>query len=390
MFKKSYQKNIPLLISSEVLAFFGITSLWVIYLAQSGMTMVEIGLLEGCFHATSFVAEIPSGALADRLSYRTNLLLSRLLGIISCLFMIFADSFWLFALGMVTSALCYNFDSGTSEALLFESVTAHAGKARFLKINSVKSALFELTFTLGAMVAGLFVHRGMSNIYWIQIALYMVSIALIILTKEPEEELKADRKKRQTFRLIFKTAYTTLKENQGLFEMMVISEVISTFLAVYYMYFQNEIQDLAGWQISLIMAVSAIFAAGFAWGSARIGKRFFIFKLLPFIITTSAILLMVTVTDHFAVSLATYLITGGFSAMLAPIFSNYFNPLIPSSSRATLISLTSMLYSLGMIIMFPVLGFLIEKIGFSHVFGGVGVLLMICALLVKNKLSEKF
>jgi MFS family permease len=353
------------------------------------MTMVEIGLLEGLFHATSFIAEIPSGALADRLSYRTNLLLSRLLGIISCFLMIYAQSFGLFALGMMMSALCYNFDTGTSEAMLFESVAAHFGKARFLKINSLRSGLFELTFTLGAMVAALFVHGEMSDIFWIKIVLYVLSLGLIILTKEPDGDLAEERVEHQTFQVIFKTAYTSLKETRGLFEMMVISQLISTFLAVYYMYFQNEIQHLAGWQISLVMALSTIFSVAFAWRAPRIGGKISIFKLLPITIAASGVLLLLTGTNHFGLLLAAYLLTSGFTAMLAPIFSHYFNQIIPSRSRATLISVTSMLYSLGMIITFPMIGLLIEHFGFSLVFGCVGVLLLIFAVWVKNKLAEK-
>ncbi len=46
------------------------------------------GLLESIFHATSVICEIPSGMLADRFSYKTNLYLSRIAGIVSSVLML--------------------------------------------------------------------------------------------------------------------------------------------------------------------------------------------------------------------------------------------------------------------------------------------------------------
>ena len=66
MFKRSYRKNIGLMAGVEFFAFLGITSFWILFLSQNGMSLWQIGLLESIFHATSVICEIPSGMLADR------------------------------------------------------------------------------------------------------------------------------------------------------------------------------------------------------------------------------------------------------------------------------------------------------------------------------------
>ena len=73
MFRRSYKRNIPLMAGVEFLGFLGITSFWILFLSQNGMSLLQIGLLESIFHATGIVFEIPSGMLADRFSYKTNL-----------------------------------------------------------------------------------------------------------------------------------------------------------------------------------------------------------------------------------------------------------------------------------------------------------------------------
>ena len=53
MFKRSYRKNIGLMAGVEFFAFLGITSFWILFLSQNGMSLWQIGLLESIFHATS-------------------------------------------------------------------------------------------------------------------------------------------------------------------------------------------------------------------------------------------------------------------------------------------------------------------------------------------------
>ena len=88
MFKPNYRKNIGLMAGVEFFAFMGITSFWILFLSQNGMSLWQIGLLESIFHATSVICEIPSGMLADRYSYKTNLYLSRIAGIVSSILML--------------------------------------------------------------------------------------------------------------------------------------------------------------------------------------------------------------------------------------------------------------------------------------------------------------
>ena len=83
MFKRTYKGNIPLLAGLEFTSYFGITSFWILFFIQNGLSLLQIGLLESIFHGTSLLCEIPSGMLADRFSYKTNLYLARLASIVS-------------------------------------------------------------------------------------------------------------------------------------------------------------------------------------------------------------------------------------------------------------------------------------------------------------------
>ncbi|MDE7250230.1 MAG: MFS transporter, partial [Lachnospiraceae bacterium] len=98
------------------------SSIWVLYLAYCGLSLAQIGLVEGIYHATSILFEIPSGALADLLGRKRCMILSRICIAISCMIMLFAIGFWFFALSFVIQALGNNLNSGSEEALVYDSM----------------------------------------------------------------------------------------------------------------------------------------------------------------------------------------------------------------------------------------------------------------------------
>ncbi len=98
--KIKYSSNISKGYTYSFLSWFGITSLWVMYLQTKGLSLVEIGLCESIFHIASFLFEVPSGVLADRLTYKFDLILGRLAAILSAVIILFGQTFWMFALGL--------------------------------------------------------------------------------------------------------------------------------------------------------------------------------------------------------------------------------------------------------------------------------------------------
>ena len=84
------------------------SSIWVLYLAYCGLNLAQIGVVEGIYHATGILFEIPSGAVADLLGRKRSMVLSKLCIAVSCIIMLFARSFWFFALSFAVQALGNN------------------------------------------------------------------------------------------------------------------------------------------------------------------------------------------------------------------------------------------------------------------------------------------
>ena len=373
MFKRTYKRNIPLLAGLEFTSYFGITSFWILFFIQNGLSLLQIGLLESIFHGTSLLCEIPSGMLADRFSYKTNLYLARLSSIGSSILILFGQgNFWIYAIAMMVNAWSYNFDSGTSTAFLFDSAVEAGQKDRYLQISSFLSGVAEVTRTLGTVVAGFFIHGALAWTYYIAIGLSLLSILLIFLMKEPES--KSDERNHLTIKRILEVVKQEWQEKPVLFYWMLTYQLVGTIMCMFYYYYQQKISDLASWQVSLIMLIGSGFNLLAVYLASQIGKKWNSNQVFPILVAlTGLALLLVGVKTPFAY-LSVYLLTNALYAVYQPIYYNDLQAYLPSSVRATMLSINSMMFSLSMIVIFPMTGWLIDTCGFVAVFLVLGLI----------------
>ena len=376
MFKRTYKGNIPLLAGLEFTSYFGITSFWILFFIQNGLSLLQIGLLESIFHGTSLLCEIPSGMLADRFSYKTNLYLARLASIVSSILILFGQgNFWIYALAMMVSAWSYNFDSGTSTAFLYDSAVEAGQKDRYLQISSFLSGVAEVTRTLGTVVAGFFIHGALAWTYLIAIGLSFLSIILIYFMKEPMA--KREKNEVLTFKTIVLQVRKEWHEKPVLFYWMMTYQLVGTLMCMFYFYYQQKISDLAGWQVSLVMLIGSGLNLIAVYVASQIGKKWNSNRVFPTLVTlTGLALLLVFFGTPFAFLLV-YLLTDTLYAVYQPIYFNDLQGYLPSSVRATMLSINSMLFSLSMIVIFPLTGWLIDRWGLVAVFLVLGLILLL-------------
>jgi len=343
MFKRTYKRNISLLAGLEFTSYFGITSFWILFFIQNGLSLLQIGLLESIFHGTSLLCEIPSGMLADRFSYKTNLYLARLSSIGSSILILFGQgNFWIYAIAMMVNAWSYNFDSGTSTAFLFDSAVEAGQKDRYLQISSFLSGVAEVTRTLGTVVAGFFIHGALAWTYYIAIGLSLLSILLIFLMKEPES--KSDERSHLTLKRILEVVKQEWQDKPVLFYWMLTYQLVGTIMCMFYFYYQQKISDLTSWQVSLIMLIGSGFNLLAVYLASQIGKKWNSNQVFP---------------------------------IYQPIYYNDLQAYLPSSVRATMLSINSMMFSLSMIVIFPLTGWFIDSCGFVAVFLVLGLITLL-------------
>jgi len=376
MFKRTYKGNIPLLAGLEFTSYFGITSFWILFFIQNGLSLLQIGLLESIFHGTSLLCEIPSGMLADRFSYKTNLYLARLASIVSSILILFGQgNFWIYAIAMMVNAWSYNFDSGTSTAFLYDSAVEAGQKDRYLQISSFLSGVAEVTRTLGTVVAGFFIHGALAWTYLIAIGFSFISIILIYLMKEPMA--KREKNESLTFKMIVLQVRNEWQEKPALFYWMMTYQLVGTLMCMFYFYYQQKISDLAGWQVSLVMLIGSLLNLLAVYIASQIGKKWNSNQVFPMLVALTGLAMLLVFSGTPFAFLLVYLLTDTLYAVYQPIYFNDLQGYLPSSVRATMLSINSMLFSLSMIVIFPLTGWLIDRWGLVAVFLVLGLILLL-------------
>ena len=167
------------------------------------------------------------------------------------------------------------------------------------------------------------------------------------------------------------------QEKPVLFYWMLTYQLVGTIMCMFYFYYQQKISDLASWQVSLIMLVGSGFNLLAVYLASQIGKKWNSNQVFPILVAlTGLALLLVCLKTPFAY-LSVYLLTNALYAVYQPIYYNDLQVYLPSSVRATMLSINSMMFSLSMIVIFPLTGWFIDTCGFVAVFLVLGIVTLL-------------
>lgn len=356
------------------------SAIWVLYLTYCNMSLMQIGLLEGVYHVTGMICEIPSGALADLVGRKRSMLLSRVCITISCIIMLFSRSFWLFAASFAIQALGNNFNSGSEEALVYDSMKCLNKEEHYMKVNGRINTIIEISQAIATVVGGVLAEY---SYFWCYAACVMISvlaIAPVFFMVEPPVAETTVKEKATGLQLIerhFKLSFEILKGDLRILAVITYYSIVFAAYTLLYFYSQQYYFDL-GYnkiQISLIFLFAGTFSCVGAISSEKLYRRFGN-RMVIFSAGMIAIAFVSYGFENSMFSAVMLVMASFFNSVLYPIQSEALNGLIPSEQRATLLSVSSMFFSVIMVISFPVAGALADRWNLSTILMIFGVLLL--------------
>lgn len=356
-YKNEMKKNISKNYVFTFLREFNLThGIWMIYLASRGLSLTELGLVEAIFHITSFLMEIPTGAVADIWGRKASRICGRIGQLISACILIYSNSFWGFAIGFIVTALSYNLESGAGEALIYDSLKETGDEKKYMKISGVNEVIMQAAQTLGLLLGGFLSNYSYKYAYAVTIAVSFVSITSAMSFKEPDIKMEIEEKTFRTFKNQVGESFKIIYQNKKLGFLIVFSQAIFMFNTSIFFYFQNYLLDkgISKGDIGVILAISALVAAITASQTHKIEKKVgerVVILLLPIII--SICIWGVALSKYYYIF---FIVINSIESIIFIAVSDYTNKLIPSEKRATILSMGSMIFSLYMIIIFPIIG----------------------------------
>jgi MFS family permease len=389
--KKNVNKNYIYTLLQNIDLTRGI---WMIYLASKGMTLTQLGLLETIFHITSFLMEVPTGAVADIFGRKVSRISGRFLSLISVVLLLAANSFLWFAISFVFTALSYNLESGAGDALIYDSLKEIGEEEKYMKISGRKELFYQTAGIISFFVGGYLATKSYNMAFILTIISGGITIAQSFAFKEPTIGRERTEKE-NIFIKQLKESIRVVKRNPKIGFLIIFVEIIMAFCTCIFFYLQNYLKG-DGYSeaiIGIIYAASSLAAALGATQTHRIEKKIKeqgMLLIIPLI--TVGCLWGVALSKYHYVFFILLMITESFIYVST---SDYINKMIPSENRATILSFTSMVFSFFMITLFPLIGVIGDKYSLNTAFkslavlGSVLVIVNTCLLTLKNEKELK-
>lgn len=360
--KLNLKKQLACIYTADFFSGLRITdAVWVALLAARGFSLWEIGLAESVFHVVSLLCEVPSGMAADLLGRKKTLVSGGVCMVLQSLLMALASDLFTICFAMGLNALAMTMFSGTSTALLYDSLKQEGCEAEYIQVSANGSQISMLANAIGSMASILNQFLGYAGFYLLNAAFEGASALANMLLAEPiVTESQASREKHalpEQFRQLVQDSLHVLHTCPMAVKLIASSALISVPSYLTKMFLQQRLVEL-GWPTELLFLPLLLGGLACVAGT-EIGRRVRC-RSMRRLYTACALLcgvgtLLVGAAPAWGGILGMMLVQGVLEVYLLHE-SQKLNDAIPSDQRATLISVDGMAYSLLMIPASPLVG----------------------------------
>lgn len=361
MSENNFKRQLGLLYISNFMFNISIAgAAWVLLLVSDGYSLVQVGFAETVFHITSLIAEIPSGMFADVFGRKKSLILSSVMSMLSALVRGFVPGFAAVCVSVGFSALSYNFISGSDSALAYDTLLEEGLAGKYDRYISTQTAVYRISNGIATLFAGVAVIMGNRNAQILSIGISAVNMVFLLFLRENKVILKkAGDSLVKRIKDVYKGSFSFLKGNKKVAGLIFRNALVGGIdvLLLFFLQAKLPMTGIPDWTLGpllFIMSTGGILGAL----AARKVKNTTLGKLFVFCITLAVTGLLSEFTGVW------YLMTiGGFVTAFADdliqIRSDIaLNRMVPAEQRATLISVNSFCFSVLMIFMSPLAGFI--------------------------------
>lgn len=340
---------------------------YVMFLLSRGATLFEVGLINISFMVAIAIAEIPTGAFADLMGRKRSFLISNLVIALGLAIYFFSDRFWLFILAEVTAGIGITFKSGALEAWVVDAVAQSGDPIPNERIFSSEGIAKNVANIIGGL-AGAYLGDIDLAYPWLAGAILLV-VTFLISSKYMIEPAKVIRPPSHSpfmavAAIIKKSIAFGLKKRVVLL-LMTASLISSFFYQPLNMYWQPRFAGMIGGTVWILGWIWVLISLSLMLGSylvKRLPKAFPMRKSLAASALLSSLpVLVAAVLSQFWPVLLLFCFYEAARGFMEPVRTAFINDEIPSSERATILSLDQVFLRLGAILGLLITGLVAER-----------------------------
>lgn len=352
-----------------------------LYYTENGLSSFDIYLLQAIYSFSVALMEIPSGYMADVIGRRKSLIMGAILGSLGFALYSFASSLPLFIVAEIILGLGGSFISGSDSALLYDSLAAENNESEYLRYEGRITSLGNFAETLAAVCGGMIaLWCGYRGVYIAQACIAATAIPAALLLTEPPQIQKIERPNLQQILSICKDSLITNKE---LSAAILLSSAIGTATLcmawtsqVYFI--TNGLDEKSITPLWVILNLTVAVVAAFSHKLVRkIGLRTALVTIILYIPLGYILLGALPLATGLISLLIFYAIRGYATPLLKDITNKYCQ----SQTRATVLSIRSLIIRTSFSILGPMIGVVTEHYSLSSALILAGILLTLFSCL---------
>jgi len=330
-----------------------------LYLQTRGLNLLQVSSIWSVIVGTIFLAEVPTGVLADKIGRKWSIVMALLLQTLGEVLFLFARSYAAFILIAVLAGVGFAFLSGANEALVYDSLPEKDRETEMKKAMGLIGGAYQLAFFIAPIIGSLIVSQLVLSRFLIAILLTACSVAIafaISLTlKEPQT---AHRRSTGNPFAIFREGFSEIRNNAHLKRLIAVAVLTSPFfkllLDFYQPYFANAAVP-APW-IGIAWSLGAALALVVQKYAYLIERKLGKLGFLLVTVWPGIMYLLLAAVSLPTLLVPIFVLTYASMDARSPLLSAYKNAQIRSTHRATVLSLINMVSSLYVALMGLVFG----------------------------------
>lgn len=374
----------------KFLAYRVFSNLWFLgavwlYFYRIFITDQQVGILDGMAFAIGLLAEVPSGALADKFGRDKMVRLGQVLAGAGLLIQVAGSSFVPFFVGQAIMMIGIAFVSGADEALFFQKLNFKRDSTQWRKLL-MRGSQVALIATLAATTLGGFLHSINPRIPWILTGVAFIAAAFIIWPVKdtrPKSSRKHVMAEIKDYLHDIKTGFGQFRLPKLWLYVPIILTVQAIFYTASYGILQIVLLDrfhFSPFWGSIVVATSGLITVAMLTIMHKHADNLSEKRVITVISLSVAAALLLSLANIGAWGYAVIFVLYAGEHLLHPFMSEILNRHAPENQRATVLSVVSFLRTLPYVALGPIVGYLSTQGHLNYFLAGWALLVLLAVL----------
>ena len=352
---------------------------YTLFILSKGFNMQQFFLLGTAGTMASLAAEVPTGMFSDRISRKWCLVIASIIVIPSMFFVITSQSFVVVLISVVLDGISKAFVSGTDTAMLYDSLKAANRESEFHKVLGRTRWYSSWASATGGILGGLLASLSLSIPFWVAFGIIFPVLFVRLALKEPPRFAESVSREPQFLHLKESLQYCVSRQS-GYFVMY--AALLTPFVTMSFALWQPYLKliSLPVAYFGIFYAVESLICGFVSRQSASVEKRIGMSRSLLYIPLLLGLGFLLQSQFIFIFGMLFILLHSVSESYMKPTLETYINVRIPSSRRATVLSLKSMVSSLKYAVLAPFLGLAIDVYSLRTGLLALGIIVVLVGL----------